>query len=188
MSRIRNQLTALARRWLAGRGTPDGSVPEGGRGSIAGRGTPDDAAQEAHRYRIALERIRDYRADQGRHGNNEWSEAQAFRAVQTIAADSIDPDARARRVELEEADRRLLRRRVGALRRDRRYFLSDLTGGTSGHWVRFLGGDGGGGGGARVEVVGDAVGTPLAPRVRGSQITVSVSGLQSAPGDPLPPA
>jgi hypothetical protein len=34
---------------IAGRGIPDGSVPEGGRGSIAGRGTPDGSGAEGRR-------------------------------------------------------------------------------------------------------------------------------------------
>ena len=62
---------------------------------------------------------------------SEWSEAAAFREVQEIAADALDPDQRDARIKVDEAVRAVDRHRVGALKRGERYFLEDMSGTTS---------------------------------------------------------
>lgn len=137
---------------------------------------PDDDT-----LRRALERIRDYRP---RGPVDEWSQAAAFREVQEIAADALNPGVRDARIRADEAVRTADRRRVGALKRGERYFLSDTRTG-SGAWVRFLKGDGEREGIAHVKVI-EVVGEPISTLYkRGEEFEVYAGHLQAAPGTPL---
>ena len=89
--------------------------------------------------RRALEKIARYDASRKYGGLDEWAEAEAFHEVTRIAKEALDPEARTRRIAAQDAELAATKKRIGALRRNERYFMSYF--GSDGAWVRFLKGD-----------------------------------------------
>lgn len=139
-------------------------------------------------YKRALEKIAGWDASRKSGRLDEWQEADAFHAVQRIAAEALDPELRARRIAAQEAELAATKKAIGGLRRNERYFYCNYKPTMSGAWVRFLKGDPDRAyqGIVRVKVIENVNSTSNSTLRAGKEITLHISNLMSAPGQPLP--
>lgn len=129
----------------------------------------------------ALRKIAEWDASRKNGYLDEWQESAAFHAVQRLAQETLDPEAKARRIAQRNAEVSLNLSRIRALEKNVRYFLPDFPKG--GAWVRFLKGDPNRAhdGIVRIQVLERIEGGFNTSMRTGSELEVNVCNLRTGP-------